>query len=430
MKRKGFTLIELLVVMVIIALLVGLLLPALGRAREEARKTQCRSNLRQIGLAVNMYCNDNHGYTPPGYGSWVGSHNHMTANENDSTCNGDRNACQLYMTRKVAYGDFSDQADDKWRADCFGTAEPKWFTSPGYSPKTGGGIPSGLGLLFAGGYLTQQGASVLDCPSRTFPSTDTDIGEPCDRATASGGHAMLKQWKQQLEMRCTFDPDEPFWTSNGQICWADDDQYGAYEASHAIGMHPPNAGTYLAQYGWYGWVGYRGSYNFSTGGYYDINPYNGGNTWCTDVTGGSNLRSIILGSYQVRPEYKVGDYSLNSYQLDEVPGKAVASDAVWGFFGRGQFENWSGGAGLYSYVTPATWRYRSTIANSLSTRWFYSNHDSAYNVLFPDGSVKTFSDSGLSLYKTIAGNFVDKLESANSVAQCYENYFDPMYAQD
>ena len=61
MKRQGFTLIELLVVMVIIALLVGLLLPALGRAREEARKTQCRSNLRQMGLAMHMYANDNKG---------------------------------------------------------------------------------------------------------------------------------------------------------------------------------------------------------------------------------------------------------------------------------------------------------------------------------------------------------------------------------
>jgi len=64
MERKAFTLIELLVVMVIIALLIGLLLPALARAKEEARKTQCRSNLRQIGLGIEMYANDNGGWSP------------------------------------------------------------------------------------------------------------------------------------------------------------------------------------------------------------------------------------------------------------------------------------------------------------------------------------------------------------------------------
>jgi prepilin-type N-terminal cleavage/methylation domain-containing protein len=63
--RKCFTLIELLVVVAIIAVLIAILLPALGSAREQARKVQCLSNLKQIGLGLMQYSMDYHDAIPP-----------------------------------------------------------------------------------------------------------------------------------------------------------------------------------------------------------------------------------------------------------------------------------------------------------------------------------------------------------------------------
>jgi len=324
--------------MVIIALLVGLLLPALARAKEESRKTQCRSNLRQIGLATTMYANDNGGWTTEFGGN-------LAADWNGADLSPVYYPGQAGFTTggRDYYGFMHVQDTMSYNSVIVG--QPQFWQCSDTRPSR----PINLGLLWAGGYLTSKGAQILYCPS-------------------NNSARRVKEGRYDMHQR--YDSNEPFWTSKGMVVRGDHDKFGD------PGSNWSSAWTRC----------HNGSSAITSAGV------------CNVLVN----YSVRLARIYTRYVSYTGNWTsilATSIKLEEIGSAGIVSDSV---------ELWLGQSRPSLPDPPTNYTYQK------AREYLVTNHDSAYNILFANGSVKTYNDGVGNVYKAVIYHWYDMYFSPTS----------------
>ncbi|MCC7422889.1 MAG: DUF1559 domain-containing protein [Planctomycetaceae bacterium] len=172
LRRPAFTLIELLVVIAIIAILIALLLPAVQQAREAARRTQCRNNLKQLSLAMHNYA-DAHGVLPPGRIVNVSPTDDGTSGANSGATTGNGNCFsafaqmlpqldQAVMFHRINFNTGPDTAANNDIVD----VQPTVFLCP--SDSGASALAQGTGMVGVTNYVMNTGT--------TFPVSPRNPG--------------------------------------------------------------------------------------------------------------------------------------------------------------------------------------------------------------------------------------------------------------
>jgi len=338
-----------------------------------------------------MYTVDNTSWTPPAYGMWGQSGIGRHLLDGDANKGMGKVMMQWFLGPSCKslnnYLDLEDH-DDNTYAGCQ------------YPDAPGGAIATGLGLLYAGGYLTQKGVPVLNWPSLTNGADEGPAWPFTDASYTADAYRGL--WNHINTPKL----DSVFFTTEGKILWADrTPSFGFNDTCYMFGD-------------WSWWAPDQMNWGNPPQG--KMYPY-GANwgLWDCGYNNGNPQPCTMIGNYMIRPDPDKA-LTYNSYKLDRMTGKALLSDAIWGW--------------MWSTYQRSGWQLiRWNTPEMLTTRHWRSNHDMGYNVLMGDGSVKTFSDAGAALMKDIRMEQIrlnGATPSINWYGKRWEVYFDPLYAQD
>ncbi|MBE6370160.1 MAG: DUF1559 domain-containing protein [Lentisphaerae bacterium] len=206
-RNQHFTLIELLVVIAIIAILAAMLLPALSAARSSARTANCRSNIRQLGLALLLYTEDNKEYCAPGY---INDYQHMWCGSWDGKKFAPRGGIMDYMPENAAIKECPELAEALDENDTYN--------------KGNGGY--GYNVYYVGDTFGNMGS----LPN--LPAALSAIANPAETA-AFGDSILFQSWSGNTFTECySITPPDAGWGTPSPdihfrhskqvvICWLD-----------------------------------------------------------------------------------------------------------------------------------------------------------------------------------------------------------------
>ena len=180
-RERGFTLIELLVVISILMILMGLLVPALSTARENARQSACRGNLRQMGIFFQQFASDNEGWFP--WGAVPAKIDILDGNLNQ------QGSIRPVVTNMAGRGYFrdgkilicpSDKSDGP--ADNFAVAASKDVLGPTFDTRGASSRPSNCSYMYIAGFNEKSSEDFTLAPVLTDEANDVENG------ALQGGH--------------------------------------------------------------------------------------------------------------------------------------------------------------------------------------------------------------------------------------------------